>query len=95
MTHVCCSGNRARYGKQRMSDEDIDEILDEESEFVEILENEMAQYFDKEYEALLDDWMLQMKTWLHKYCEQAAEHNKNFTRKETTREVYLPISPFL
>ncbi|PMD37920.1 ankyrin [Hyaloscypha variabilis F] len=95
VTHVCCSGNRARYRKQRMSDEDIDEILDEESEFAEILENEMAQCCDKEYEVLLDDWMLQMKALLEKIRVQAAESNKHLISKETSRRVFLAISHFL
>ena len=43
MTHICCSRDRGPFStrlcqKPSISGEDIDEILDEESDFVEILE---------------------------------------------------------
>jgi hypothetical protein len=61
-----------------MSDEDIDEILDEESEFIEILENEMALSSTMVYETLLDDWILQIRASLDKSCEKATESNNRF-----------------
>ncbi|KAF8855102.1 hypothetical protein BDZ45DRAFT_805312 [Acephala macrosclerotiorum] len=87
MTHVCCSRNRDRFfpellQKRLISDEDIDEILDEESEFIEILENEMALSSAKVYETLLDDWILQIKASLEKSYEKAMEYNKHLTCKK-------------
>jgi hypothetical protein len=74
-----------------MSDENIDEILDEESEFIEILENEMAQSSAKVYEMLLDDWLLQIKASLEKSCENAIEYNKHFTCDKTPQQVLFTI----
>jgi ankyrin repeat protein len=96
MTHVCCSRDRdgflsRLFQKPPMSDENIDEILDEESEFIEILENEMAQSSAKVYEMLLDDWLLQIKASLEKSCENAIEYNKHFTCDKTPQQVLFTI----
>jgi hypothetical protein len=94
MTHVCCSRDKSYFSprsfrKPSMPDEDIDEILDEESEFIEILENEMALSSAKVYETLLDDWILQIKASLEKSCEKAIESNKRFTCNKAPHQVLL------
>jgi len=92
MTHVCC--NRLRFGypsNNSMPDPDIDEILDEESEFIEILENEMALISSKVYATLLGDWMIQIKDSLLKACE----NNDEFLHYENTAPVLLPTTPLL
>jgi hypothetical protein len=78
-----------------MSDEDIDEILDEESEFVELLENEMALSSAEVYETLLDDWILQVKASLEKSCEEAIEYNKRFTCNKPPHQVLFTILSLL
>jgi ankyrin repeat protein len=100
MTHVCCSRGRGLFSsrlfqKPSMSDEDIDEILDEESEFVEILENEMVLSSAKVYETLLDDWILQIKASLDKSCEKAIEYNKRFKCNKAPYQVLPTILPLL
>jgi ankyrin repeat protein len=97
MTHVCCTRNHISifFRRPSMSDEDIDEILDEESEFVQILEDEMALSSAKVYETLLDDWMLQIKASLEKSCEQAIEFNKRFPCDKEPHQVILGILPLL
>jgi hypothetical protein len=100
MTHVCCSRDRSRFSsllfkKPSMSDEDIDEILDEESEFVEILENEMALSSAKVYETLLDDWILQIKASLEKSCEKAMEYNKHLKYNKAPYQALPKILPLL
>jgi ankyrin repeat protein len=100
MTHVCCSRDRGDFlsrlfQKPSMSDENIDEILDEESEFVEILENEMALSSAKVYETLLDDWILQIKASLEKSCQKAIEYNKHFTCDKAPQQVLFTILPLL
>lgn len=93
MTHVCCQREQG-YAFQRffrnnpIPDDDIDDILDEESEFIDILDSEMNQSSKKEYNALLDDWMVQIKTSLDKVCSEAAEYNE---RREP-RRVIIHIS---
>ena len=94
MTHVCCSRDKSCFSsrlfrKPSMPDEDIDEILDEESEFIEILENEMALSSAKVYETLLGDWTLQIKASLEKSCEKAIESNKRFTCNKAPHQVLL------
>jgi hypothetical protein len=47
IAHVCCHRgqgvNRGSYGHKKLQDDDIREILDEESDFIEALEEEMQQ----------------------------------------------------
>ena len=74
-----------------MSNEDIDEILDEEFEFIEILENEMTLSTAKGYETLLDDWMLQIKASLETSCEEAIKHNIKYNSSERLHQVLSPI----
>ncbi|KAH8666272.1 hypothetical protein BGZ61DRAFT_538455 [Ilyonectria robusta] len=83
MTHVCCQREQG-FTFQRICrnnpipDDDIDDIIDEESEFIDILDSEMNQSSKKEYNALLDDWMVQIKTSLDKVCSEAAEQNEGY-----------------
>ncbi|KAI5456369.1 hypothetical protein BGZ63DRAFT_496357 [Mariannaea sp. PMI_226] len=93
MKHVCEHPNvnfdqLSRFRK--MSDDDIDEILDEESEFIEILESEMSQCYEQTYEELLDVWGIQIKVSLDKACEEAELHNTYIKerRKTTQRASY-------
>lgn len=95
MTHVCCNRTRHQlwtliFKKSVISDDDIDEILDEESDFIEILENEMTQSSTKPYETLLDEWIVQIKASLDKLCEKAMEDNKDLIRNTASSKV-LPI----
>ena len=100
MTHVCCGRDRTHFSillpqKPSISDEDIDEILDEESEFVEILENEMALSSAKVYETLLDDWILQVKASLEKCCEKAMKYNKRIKCNNALFQVLPTVLPLL
>lgn len=59
MTHVCCrllwgSPIRTDFGP---SPEDIDEILEEEEEFMHMLDTDMALLADEPFEDLVDHWM--------------------------------------
>ena len=99
MTHVCCGHYTGWFAsgflqKPRMSSEDIDEILDEESEFVEILENEMNLSAAKGYETLLDDWMLQIKASLETSCEEAIKHNIKCNSSDDLHQVLSPTVLF-
>lgn len=79
MTHVCCRSNEDPpiwASAKKISDEDIDEIVDEESEFADILEAEMSHSCEKEYDVLLRDWVSLMKVSLHQKCEEAADRSK-------------------
>lgn len=92
MTHVCrgCGKDRSflrPFQEPSISDEDIDEILDEESEFIKILEDEMAQSSARLYETLLDDWILQIKRSLEKFCEEAMAYVNKFERKKDSVQV--------
>ncbi len=74
-----------------MANEDIKEILCEESE----LENEMVLSTAKGYETLLNDWMLQIKSSLETSCEKAIEHDRNFRVSRGPHQVTFTILPFL
>ncbi|KAF4340918.1 ankyrin repeat-containing protein [Fusarium beomiforme] len=82
MTHVCCRREQGHLRQivrgKPIPDEDIDEIIDEESEFIEDLEREMDQSSRKGYNALLDDWIVQIKTSLNKVCIEAAEQREDY-----------------
>jgi len=102
MTHVCChrrnSGTLSRMPFPEpavLSDDNIDEILDEESEFVKILENEMASSSTKAYETLLNEWILQFKVSLEKFREEAMEYNKHTTPHRAPSEVPPKMIPLL
>ncbi|KAH7007456.1 hypothetical protein EDB80DRAFT_457730 [Ilyonectria destructans] len=88
MTHVCCQREQGYafqriFQKKPIPDDDIDDIIDEESEFIDILESEMNQSSKKEYNALLDDWIVQIKTSLDKVCSEATEHNERCEPRRT------------
>lgn len=53
-----------------LQDEEIDAILDEESEFLAILEAEMEESNAKDFEHLLNDWLNQMKSRLDRLAEE-------------------------
>lgn len=63
MTHVCCRGTEALTSTiiapgYRLPDEDVEQILDEESEFIAILEEKMDQHSDLSMDSLFDQWLL-------------------------------------
>ncbi|KAH7118575.1 hypothetical protein B0J13DRAFT_458317 [Dactylonectria estremocensis] len=63
MTHVCCHRNLRRgiYScDEPLNDEDADDILEEESDFVEILDHEMNQLAHQGYGHLMQQWFLQI-----------------------------------
>lgn len=98
MTHVCCGRGERSFGTRishlqgpSMSDEDIDEILDEEAGFMEILENEMALSSATAYEKLLDDWILQIKEPLKKSCKKVMEYNDNVKSRRASSQVHPTI----
>lgn len=51
MTHTCCRGTK-RGRNQSLPKDDIHEILDEESEFCDVLEQEMARISNNEFSTL-------------------------------------------
>ena len=89
MTHTCCWS----FSTPSISDDDINEILEEEAEFVEILESEMALSSSKAYEMLLDDWILQIKALLEKSWREVTERNKKHSGGKAVSRVFLLIFP--
>ncbi|WKT50771.1 hypothetical protein QSH57_015741 [Fusarium oxysporum f. sp. vasinfectum] len=82
MTHVCCQREESylfrNVSVKALPDENIEEILDEESAFIEDLESEMDQSARKEYNALLNDWIVQIKTSLDTACIKAAKQGEEY-----------------
>ncbi|KAK2036714.1 ankyrin [Colletotrichum somersetense] len=84
MKHVCCqSSSRPRWAPMNSSvspsclpNDDIDDVLDEEIEFIKILEEEMTQSTEQEYELLFDEWARRIKASLAVLCKNAAEYDK-------------------
>ncbi|KAK1508815.1 hypothetical protein CABS01_08045 [Colletotrichum abscissum] len=78
MSHLCFQRHSADglYGFVASSRplclqaEEVDDILDEESEFLAILETEMEESSAKDFEHLLKDWLKQMKSRLDKVVEE-------------------------
>ncbi|KAK1976778.1 hypothetical protein LZ30DRAFT_602800 [Colletotrichum cereale] len=85
MTHVCCRRSPGlRWDSSCFSrspscipDDDIDDILDEESEFIEILEKEMTRSTNQEYELLFDEWIRQIKLSLAVLSKEIKDSEKN------------------
>ena len=82
MTHVCCQRKESylfrNVSVKALPDENIEEIPDEESAFIEDLESEMDQSARKEYNALLNDWIVQIKTSLDTACIKAAKQGEEY-----------------
>ncbi|EGU72957.1 hypothetical protein FOXB_16545 [Fusarium oxysporum f. sp. conglutinans Fo5176] len=82
MTHVCCQREQSylfqNVSVKALHDENIEEIIDEESAFIEDLESEMDQSARKEYNALLNDWIVQIKTSLDTACIRAAKQGEEY-----------------
>ncbi|KAF4856237.1 Serine/threonine-protein kinase TNNI3K [Colletotrichum siamense] len=78
MTHVCCEFQLDEcpigiiLGSKKSAD-DIDEIKDEEQEFTAILDSEMKQKNEEEYEVLLDYWFTLIRELIQKATRKAAE----------------------
>ncbi|RKL38450.1 hypothetical protein BFJ72_g7261 [Fusarium proliferatum] len=83
MTHVCCQREQSYFSRhvsrKAMPNEKIDQILDGESPFIKDLESEMDRSSRKEYSALLDDWILQIKTSLDAACIKAAKQETEYS----------------
>ncbi|KAK1594612.1 uncharacterized protein LY79DRAFT_134485 [Colletotrichum navitas] len=99
MTHVCCR-RPPRFpwhpspfsgSPSYIPDDDIDDILEEESEFIEILEKEMAQSTDQEYELLFDEWIRHIKSSLAVLCKEAAEYDQKVKNDKNDKESGLQI----
>ncbi|KAK1690581.1 hypothetical protein BDP55DRAFT_544498 [Colletotrichum godetiae] len=69
----------------RLQDEDIDAIIDEESEFLDILENEMEESNAKSYEDLLNDWFDQMTRRFDKLVEEEESESAKKLATATSR----------
>jgi hypothetical protein len=96
MTHVCCSRHRGHFsprnfrGQAPIPDEDIDAILEEEFEFIDMLQEEMALSSAKPYEELLDEWIQHIKAAVETSCIEARKQNELTVKKMVIHEVYFP-----
>ncbi|KAM7190127.1 hypothetical protein V8F20_009857 [Naviculisporaceae sp. PSN 640] len=88
ITHTCCHRGRGIHScrlfaderPKPLTDEDIAEILEEESEFIEILEDEMEQLASKRLDFLWSEWMLVFK----------ADYDAHVKAMEMERAKYPP-----
>lgn len=78
MTHVCCQSDQYSLLREttKIPDDDIDDIVDEESEFVDMLETEMSHSCEKPYDLLLQERISHMKVLLQQRCEEAEDRKK-------------------
>ncbi|KAI9148301.1 heterokaryon incompatibility protein-domain-containing protein [Paramyrothecium foliicola] len=95
MTHVCCTrqyeGLRPTFvldPPSNLPQDDIEEILEEESTFNQILDEEMQQISRNSYASLLEIRLLQIKQSCDKIMMEAARYNSNFLADPRNR-VYL------
>ncbi|KAK1999868.1 ankyrin [Colletotrichum falcatum] len=99
MTHVCCrrrpqppwDPDPFSHSPSCIPDDDINDILNEESELIEMLENEMTQSADQEYESLLDEWAQHIKSSLAERCKEVAERKAK--AKDTPNDGKASKSP--
>ncbi|EFQ25667.1 uncharacterized protein GLRG_00811 [Colletotrichum graminicola M1.001] len=94
MTHICCRRHPpfpwgpsfVSGGPSCIPDDDIDDILDEESEFIEILEKEMTQTTVQKYELLFDEWVRHIKSSLAVLCKEAVKYDKKVENDENGKK---------
>ena len=84
MTHVCCQRHLTIWGicsflteKKKLSPEEIENILEEESDSYRTLEREMAQIADRDYEFLLDYWISHINDSLERARVERIHHEKS------------------
>lgn len=105
MTHVCCQ-RRTSFSSSwppgnhpdPIPDEDVNEIRDEESEFIDLLEESMNHYVARSFDELVEDWGRLIGKSLTVEINEANNRNKdarkNGQKVSTTpyRERYLKIN---
>ncbi|KAL4982444.1 hypothetical protein BDW68DRAFT_195352 [Aspergillus falconensis] len=95
VTHVCCHrGNSIRdrvlcKPKEHMADRDIDEILDEEEEFIANLEKDMLPLTSETLECLRSEWILKLRERHQERLEELEKRQKQRNcAKEITDDTY-------
>ncbi|KAF4822461.1 Ankyrin repeat, PH and SEC7 domain containing protein secG [Colletotrichum siamense] len=88
MTHVCCEFqlDECPLGfilRSKKSEDDVDEIVDEEQEFTDILNSELEQRDEESYELLLNHWFTLIRNLIRKATQRAAETKR---RKPSRRQ---------
>ena len=80
MAHVCCQREPTIWGKpsflfkkEKLSSEEIKNILEQELGSCQTLEREMAQITDRDYEFLLDYWISQINDILERAREESIQ----------------------
>ncbi|KAH0424333.1 nacht and ankyrin domain protein [Colletotrichum camelliae] len=81
MTHVCCEFqlDECPIGiilGSKKSEDDVDEIIEEEQEFADILNTEMDHRNEEEYEVLLNYWFTLIRNLIRKATRKAAGPKK-------------------
>lgn len=89
LTHVCCHRGQGLpwdlFEPAVIPDEDVDDILDEEEEFISELEREMLTLASEPLESLKSKWMVMLRD---RYCEESEAYrkrNKNYELHQTKR----------
>ncbi|KAL4747079.1 hypothetical protein BDW72DRAFT_197078 [Aspergillus terricola var. indicus] len=86
ITHVCCHrGNDVLCWnllgqRERMAEEDINEIQDEEEELIADLEKEMFPLTSKTLECLRSEWILMLKEEHEERLEAKRKRERNYSR---------------
>jgi hypothetical protein len=88
ITHVCCcKGSRIpgsdSHSRKSMAEDDIDEIMDEEREFIAELETEMLLAASKPMGCLLSEWMVMLRD---KYKEEYEKRDKKYKEYEKRKQ---------
>ena len=88
MTHVCCQRQTPSswWGPpgshpDPISDDDINEIQDEESEFIDLLEESMNHYVARSFDELVEDWGRLIGKSLTVEINKADDHNKDIHKQ--------------
>ena len=91
MTHVCCSRPGSRFrgdDAPSLDSKDIDDILDDEEEFIRILEAEMHELERLPYEDLLQQWFEQI---LESLLKSQATQKQNVSARVDLTSLVLEI----
>ena len=105
MTHVCCQRDLTIWGicsflteKKKLSSEEIENILEEESDSYRTLEREMAQIADRDYEFLLDYWISHINDSMERAREESIQDEKSGpedSKNVTVRASRVSNKPYL
>ncbi|KAJ5884772.1 hypothetical protein N7495_009282 [Penicillium taxi] len=93
ITHTCChrgKGIKSKFSimcQSKLTPEDVEEILDEEQEFIDILEKEMQGYNSKSLSVLRSEWMVLLKQSYDESLKKLEKERRGYKNQRSRLEI--------